>query len=68
MNTAGTPQDLETDLVMVIGQLEWFANVLENDDDINPALVLRGMIAQLSALIDPIAQLEMAARRAERAA
>jgi hypothetical protein len=51
---------VETELVMVIGQLSWFANVLEDrDDNLNEALVLRGMIRQLEALVDPIAQMRL---------
>ena len=52
---------VETELVMVIGQLSWFANVLEDhDDNLNEALVLRGMIRQLEALVDPIAEMRPA--------
>ena len=51
---------VETELVMVIGQLSWFANVLEDhDDNLSEALVLRGMIRQLEALVDPVAQMRL---------
>ncbi|SFK43456.1 hypothetical protein SAMN04488082_13020 [Desulfomicrobium apsheronum] len=54
---------VETELVMVIGQLSWFANVLEDhDDNLSEALVLRGMIRQLEALVDPIAQMRLEVR------
>ena len=52
---------VETELVMVIGQLSWFANVLEDhDDNLSEALVLRGMIRQLEALVDPVSELRLA--------
>jgi|GEM_PF-3772187 len=53
----GKQRDLETDLVMVIGQLNWFAEQIEHLDNIAPSLVLRGMVGQLEALVDPIAEL-----------
>lgn len=56
-------QDVETDLAMIIGQLNWFCDAIESDDDLNPSLVLRGMIRQLDKLIDPIADLERMARQ-----
>lgn len=62
-------RDLETDLVMVIGQLSWFADVLEDhDDNLNEAMVLRGMIRQLQDMVDPIANLEREVRHARTAA
>lgn len=58
----GKQRDLETDLVMVIGQLNWFAEQIEHLDNIAPSLVLRGMVGQLEALVDPIAELQQGVR------
>lgn len=51
---------VETELVMVIGQLNWFADQIEDLESIAPSLVLRGMVKQLEALVDPVAELRLA--------
>lgn len=51
--------NVETELVMIIGQLEWFADQIESLEKIAPSLVLRGMIRQLEALVDPVAELRL---------
>lgn len=51
---------VETELVMIIGQLQWFADQIEDLQTIAPSLVLRGMIRQLEALVDPVADLRVA--------
>jgi hypothetical protein len=51
--------NVETELVMIIGQLNWFADQIEDLEQIAPSLVLRGMVKQLEALVDPIADLRM---------
>lgn len=51
---------VETELVMVIGQLNWFADQIEDLQEIAPSLVLRGMVKQLEALVDPVAELRVA--------
>ena len=63
-NGKGKCLDLEGELVMVIGQLNWFATQIEDDSDLSPSLVLRGMVKQLEALVDPIADLEREMRKA----
>lgn len=50
---------VETELVMIIGQLTWFADQIENLQSIAPSLVLRGMVKQLEALVDPVAELRL---------
>ena len=51
---------VETELVMVIGKLNWFADQIEDLESIAPSLVLRGMVKQLEALVDPVAELRLA--------
>lgn len=53
---------VETELVMIIGQLTWFADQIENLQSIAPSLVLRGMVKQLEALVDPVAELRLAVK------
>lgn len=53
---------VETELVMIIGQLNWFADQIERYENIAPSLVLRGMVKQLEALVDPIADLQQEVR------
>ena len=53
---------VETELVMVIGQLNWFADQIEDLEQLAPSLVLRGMVRQLEALVDPIADLRLEVR------
>jgi len=53
---------VETELVMVIGQLNWFADQIEDLQSIAPSLVLRGMVKQLEALVDPVAELRLAVK------
>ena len=53
---------VETELVMIIGQLQWFADQIENLESLAPSLVLRGMVKQLEALVDPVAELRLAVK------
>jgi len=55
---------VETELVMIIGQLQWFADQIEDLQTIAPSLVLRGMVKQLEALVDPVADLRLAVHHA----
>lgn len=59
--------DIETEMVMLVGQLHWFCNQIEDDDNINPSLVLRGIVRQLENLVEPIAALEMSAAKQPKA-
>lgn len=51
--------DIEHEVVNVVGQLTWLANALEaNGNDPGADLILRNIIKQLDALVDPIAELQ----------
>jgi hypothetical protein len=54
----GKARDLELELVDVCGQLHWFCGALEADN-LNAALVLRGITRQLEALVERVADQEV---------
>ena len=58
LNLAKSLGQLESQIIDVCGQLRWFGSALENND-LNGALVLRGITRQLDAVADQIAALEL---------
>jgi len=53
------PVDVEYAVVKISAQLSWFADQLEaNGNDPGADLIVRSIVDQLNALINPIAQLQ----------
>lgn len=55
----GKKLDIEFEVVKISGQLAWFADALETSGKEQGAdLIVRGIVDQLSNLIEPIAEMQ----------